>query len=142
MTPVPLPTAFKVGIAFIHGNFFRQVHALETGEGAGLLQCQRFIDILPRHQAPVLGALLAEKVDGGNGGAHATVVGDRMRVAWFPEHGTVGGFSRELDGKVLEVSEIDVYGNTPRGKLQRIDMFSEVYWMVWSHFHPGARLLD
>lgn len=71
-----------------------------------------------------------------------TVGGMPVVLAWFPEHGTVGGFSRELDGKVLEVSEIDVYGNTPRGQLQRIDMFSEVYWMVWSHFHPETRLLN
>ena len=70
------------------------------------------------------------------------VDGKPVVIAYYPEYGTVGGFSRELDGEVLQVTEIDVYGNTPQGKLRRIDMFSEVYWMVWAHFHPGARLLN
>jgi hypothetical protein len=70
-----------------------------------------------------------------------TVGGIPVVIAYYPEYGTVGGFSRELNGEVLQVTEIDVYGNTPQGKLRRIDMFSEVYWMVWAHFHPGARLL-
>jgi hypothetical protein len=70
-----------------------------------------------------------------------TVGGEPVVIAYYPEYGTVGGFSRELEGEVLQVTEIDAYGNTPQGKLRRIDMFSEVYWMVWAHFHPGARLL-
>jgi hypothetical protein len=70
-----------------------------------------------------------------------TVGGMPVVLVWFPEYETVGAFSRTRDGRVLEVAEIDVYGNTPGGKLDRVDMFSEVYWMVWSHFHPKTRLL-
>ena len=39
-------------------------------------------------------------------------------MAWFPEYETLVVFSRRIDGREIEVSDIDVYGNTGDGKLK------------------------
>ena len=42
---------------------------------------------------------------------HNTTVGGKpVLVAWFDEYETLGVFSREIDGHVIEVAKIDVYG--------------------------------
>ncbi len=63
--------------------------------------------------------------------------GKSIIIAYFPEFQTAAAFAREY-----EVTEIDVYGNTPQGKLERIELFSEIYWMIWVHFYPGTLLLS
>ena len=74
---------------------------------------------------------------------HNTVVGGQpLVVAWFPEFETVGVFNRRLDGSDIEVGEIDVYGKTPEGKLERLPQYPHVFWMVWSHWFPDTRVMN
>jgi hypothetical protein len=64
----------------------------------------------------------------------------RCLVAWFPEYETLGVFSQRIDGREIEVSDIDVYGNTGNGKLKRITQYPHVFWMVWSHWFPDTKV--
>lgn len=74
---------------------------------------------------------------------HNTMIGGQpLVVAWFPEFETLGVFSRHIDGRDIEVSEIDVYGNTPDGKLERLPQYPHVFWMVWSHWFPDTRVMN
>jgi len=56
-------------------------------------------------------------------------------VAWFPDYETLGVFARPAD---VEVHEVDVHGNTPDGRLERLPQYPHVFWMVWSHWYPGT----
>ena len=74
---------------------------------------------------------------------HNTTVGaEPVLVAWFAEYETLGVFSRRINGRVIEVSEIDVYGNTREGKLQRLPQYPHVLWMVWSHWYPSTKVMS
>jgi len=74
---------------------------------------------------------------------HNTVIGDHPVVlSWFPEFETLSVFSRHIDGRNIEVSEIDVYGNTPDGKLERLPQYPHVFWMVWSHWFPDTSIMN
>ena len=65
-----------------------------------------------------------------------TTIGDvPVLVAWFSEHETLSVFVRPTD---IEVQEVDVYGNTPDGRLERLPQYAHVFWMVWSHWYPGT----
>ena len=68
------------------------------------------------------------------------VGGEPVVLAWFPEYETLGVFSRRIDGREIEVSDIDVYGNTGDGKLKRITQYPHVFWMVWSHWFPDTKV--
>lgn len=74
---------------------------------------------------------------------HNTMIGGQpVVVAWFPEFETLGVFNRHLNGRDIEVSEIDVYGNTPEGKLERLPSYPRVFWMVWSHWFPSTKIMS
>ncbi|MFW2440778.1 MAG: DUF3179 domain-containing (seleno)protein [Arenicellales bacterium] len=75
-------------------------------------------------------------------GVHNTTIGGKpVLVAWFPEYETLGVFSRSIDGLVSEFSEVDVYGNTKVGKLERLPQYPHVFWMVWSHWYPQTKVM-
>ena len=67
--------------------------------------------------------------------------GEKIVLAWFPEYETYGVFKAELNGKPVEVTQIDPYGQTAEGKLERLNVFSGVFWMVWSHWFPQTTVL-
>lgn len=74
---------------------------------------------------------------------HNTMIGGQpLVVAWFPEFDTLGVFNRHVEGRDIEVSEIDVYGNTPVGKLKRLPQYPHAFWMVWSHWFPNTRVMN
>jgi len=74
---------------------------------------------------------------------HNTMIGGQpLVVAWFPEFDTLGVFNRHVEGRDIEVSEIDVYGNTPVGKLKRLHQYPHAFWMVWSHWFPNTRVMN
>ena len=73
---------------------------------------------------------------------HNTEIGgEPVLVAWFPEYETLGVFSRKVDGQTLEIAEIDVFGNTSAGKLERLPQYAHVLWMIWSHWFPETRVM-
>ena len=70
-----------------------------------------------------------------------TVIGNTpVLVAWFPEYETLGVFNRNINGNTVEVNEIDVYGNTSSGKLQKLPQYPHVFWRVWSHWYPQTKV--
>jgi hypothetical protein len=66
---------------------------------------------------------------------NSTIGGVHVLVAWFPEYETLGVFARPDE---VEVREVDVHGNTPGGRLERLPQYPHVFWMVWSHWYPGT----
>ncbi len=69
--------------------------------------------------------------------------GKDIVLVYYPSYRTVGGFERNIDGQILTINgldQIDVHGNTPQGKLNRISVVSEVFWMVWYTFYPETKL--
>jgi hypothetical protein len=66
---------------------------------------------------------------------NATIGGVPLVVAWFSDYETLGVFARPSD---VEVHEVDVHGNTPDGRLERLPQYPRVFWMVWSHWYPGT----
>ncbi len=67
--------------------------------------------------------------------------GKNIVLAWFSEYETHGVFKGELNGKPASIKKIDPYGKTPEGKLERLNAYPGVLWMVWSHWHPDTKLL-
>ncbi len=65
--------------------------------------------------------------------------GQETALVYYPEFDSVAAFACPPGEKV---TEIDIYGNSPAGKLDRIPLDSEVLWMVWSNFHPATVLND
>lgn len=69
--------------------------------------------------------------------------GKDIVLVYYPNYRTVGGFDRNINGQTLTITDleqIDVHGNTPQGKLNRISVASEVFWMVWYTFYPETKL--
>ena len=73
---------------------------------------------------------------------HKTMIGDKpVLVAWFPKYETLGVFSRVVDGRVVEIDEVDVHGNTSAGRLERLPQYPHVLWMIWSHWFPSTKVM-
>jgi len=68
------------------------------------------------------------------------VGGKPLVLVNFAEYGFVDAFERKVDGEAITVTEIDPYGMTPQGQLQRAVMASEVFWFIWSTFYPDTDL--
>ena len=76
-----------------------------------------------------------------NGGIVNTEVGGRSLVlVYFEDYGFVDAFERTVDGEVITVTDIDPYGRTPEGQLERAVLASEVFWFIWSTFYPDTDL--
>lgn len=74
---------------------------------------------------------------------NTSIGGKEIVLIYYPEYRTVGGFERSVGGDLLtitDVDDIDVYGNTDKGQLQRIPVVSEVFWMIWHTFYPDTQL--
>ena len=66
--------------------------------------------------------------------------GQHILLAWFPEYETLGVFSRKLDGRTIDVTNVDVYGESNEGKLNRLPQYPHVFWMIWSHWYPESSI--
>jgi len=67
---------------------------------------------------------------------HITIGNRKLAVVYFPE------FETSLRGEEIQVTEIDVHGNTPEyGKLERVYIFNSVLWAVWAHYYPESDVL-
>jgi len=78
-----------------------------------------------------------------NAGVVNTRVGDeRIAIAHIAEHDIFVGFDRMKDGQEIEVTEVDVFGNTPEhGQLEPTFIYNGPMWAVWLHYHPETKLL-
>ena len=68
--------------------------------------------------------------------------GRPVLLVWFERYQSAAAFLREQDGRILQIGEVGFPGNSDAGGLERTELVSEIYWMVWSHFYPDTRLLD
>lgn len=67
-----------------------------------------------------------------------TTVGNLPVVLRFSDtYETLAAFYRQ---DAREVQEVDIFGNTGGGKLERVSTHNGVFWMVWSHFYPNTRV--
>ncbi len=69
---------------------------------------------------------------------NTTVGGLPIVLSYNIEYDTLGVFQRDSD---VEVTEVDIYGNSPASKLARVPSYNGVFWMVWSHFFPETRVM-
>ena len=71
---------------------------------------------------------------------NTNVGGEPVLLAWFPEYETLGVFSRVLNGRTIDVTDVDVYGESNEGKLNRLPQYPHVFWMIWSHWYPESSI--
>jgi len=78
-----------------------------------------------------------------NGIVNTRVGSKSVAIAHIPEHDVFVGFNRLKDGIELDISDIDVFGNTrDHGKLERAFIYNGPMWAVWRHYHPETQLFQ
>jgi hypothetical protein len=71
------------------------------------------------------------------------VGGESVVIAHIPEHDIFVAFDRTKDGREIEVTEVDVFGNTKaHGQLEPVFLYNGPMWAVWLHYHPNTKLLE
>jgi hypothetical protein len=73
-----------------------------------------------------------------------TRVGNKsVAIAHIAEHDIFVAFDRMKDGEEIEVTEVDVFGNSKEhGKLAPVFIYNGPMWAVWVHYHPETELLQ
>ena len=71
-----------------------------------------------------------------------TLGGREIVIAWFARYETLGAFFADRQGQSLAITEVDPYGQSDAGQLERVNLFPGVLWMVWSHWYPDTRILN
>ena len=65
---------------------------------------------------------------------NAEVGGHHLVIAWDPRYESLGAWYNDT-GK--PVTEIDFFGNTPAGRLKRVEVLRPgLFWHVWAEFFP------
>lgn len=65
---------------------------------------------------------------------NAEVGGDQLTVAWDPRYESLGVWYNDSGEPV---TEIDIFGNTPSGRLKRVEFLKPgLFWHVWAEFFP------
>ncbi|GAD89888.1 hypothetical protein VHA01S_029_00210 [Vibrio halioticoli NBRC 102217] len=59
----------------------------------------------------------------------------------YEEYQTVAAYFVD-DSRDWEVTEVDPYGSHASGKLERVNLYSGMPWMVWSHWFPETQLVN
>ncbi len=71
-----------------------------------------------------------------------TIIGDIPIVIYYDKkYDVITFFKRTINGNTVTIKNIDVYGNSSYGKLERFPSYNGLLWMVWSHFYPETELL-
>ena len=71
-----------------------------------------------------------------------TLAGNSILLVWYSEYQTVGAY--HISG-VTEADlplKVDAYGHYQGEKLARAILYSETFWMIWSHWFPDTLLID
>ena len=75
------------------------------------------------------------------GVVNAQVGNKSLAIAHIPEHDVFVAFDRVKDGQEVEVTEIDLFGNTEEhGRLEPAFIYNGPMWAVWLHYHPDTQL--
>ena len=86
-------------------------------------------------QAAFTGAFLRE-----NPVYQFSLGGSEYVIAYNAEFDVVNLFERSIDGRVVDVENIDINGQTPAGKLAKKPLHNGVFWMVWAHWFPDTEV--
>jgi len=70
---------------------------------------------------------------------NTSVGGVSIVLSYNTDYDTLGIYRRKSG---TEITVVDVYGNSPVGKLSRVPSYNGVFWMVWSHFFPDTRVMQ
>lgn len=70
---------------------------------------------------------------------NTTVGGLPVVLIYNMEFDTLGVFQRDPD---IEITQVDIYGNSPTGRLVRVPSHNGVFWMVWAHFFPDTKVMS
>ena len=65
---------------------------------------------------------------------NTNIGGRAIVISWSPLYDSIGTYYNDTGSPI---SEIDFFGKTPKGKLQRVEMLkSGLFWLVWVEFFP------
>lgn len=63
-------------------------------------------------------------------------------ISYNAEFDAVNLFDRSIDGRVINVEYIDIYGQTVAGKLTKSPLHNGVFWMIWAQWFPNTKVFD
>jgi hypothetical protein len=63
-------------------------------------------------------------------------------ISYNAEFDAVNLFDRSIDGRVINVEYIDIYGQTVAGKLTKSPLHNGVFWMIWAEWFPNTKVFD
>lgn len=77
-----------------------------------------------------------------NNGIYNFDIGNRkLVISYFPEYETIACFDRVIDEQAVEITKLDVFGESPQGKLKQVYIYNSVLWAVWAHYYPNSKVL-
>lgn len=68
--------------------------------------------------------------------------GTEYLISYSEEFDAVNLFERTIDGKIVDVAEVDIHGDTPQGKLPKAPLHNGVFWMIWSDWFPETQVFN
>jgi hypothetical protein len=66
--------------------------------------------------------------------------GGEYVIVYDSEYDVVNLFNRSVDGKIIEVTEIDRNGQTPTVKLKKEALHNGIFWMIWVEWFPDTKV--
>ncbi len=66
--------------------------------------------------------------------------GNEYVIAYNAEYDSVSLFDRSIDGRAIDVENIDINGQTSIGKLSKVPLHNGVFWMIWAHWFPDTKV--
>jgi hypothetical protein len=66
--------------------------------------------------------------------------GNEYVIAYNAEFDVVNLYERSVHGRVIDVENIDINGETSAGQLTKVPTHNGVFWMVWSHWFPNTKV--
>jgi hypothetical protein len=66
--------------------------------------------------------------------------GNEYVIAYNAEFDVVNLFERSIDGRVIDVENIDINGQTATGRLTKAPLHNGVFWMIWVHWFPDTKV--
>ena len=66
--------------------------------------------------------------------------GNAYVIAYNAEFDVVNLYERSVHGRVIDVENIDINGETSAGKLTKVPTHNGVFWMIWAHWFPNTKV--
>jgi hypothetical protein len=69
-----------------------------------------------------------------------TLGGKAYVIVYYFEFDAVSLFERSVNGRVVEIDQIDFDGQTSAGKLPKAPLHNGVFWMIWTQWFPDTKV--